>query len=150
MSFAVRKDLSVSSLKVGGIDINDMSGTALYQSGYTVDTAGGAQTITAAELVHGYYYKGDPGAGVALTMPTAASVQAYLLTRGITSVAGMRLRDILIDVTTANALTVTGNTGVSVLGAGAATTVAVNDKGAVCRVIFTGAATIDVIVTLSS
>ena len=125
--------------------VGEATDGAYVHQGYTIDVAGGVQTMSAAEMCNGYYYKGAAGGGVALTTAAAADIQTYLAARGITTAAGMCLPDVLIDVSDANALTVTAGAGFTVLGSAA-----VNNVGAVCKVIFTGAATADIIVVLSS
>ena len=105
------------------------------------DATGGAVVVTATQLIGGYTYIGAAGAGVALTMPAAADVQAELATHNITSAAGLRLTPIWIEVTDANNLTVTAAAGGTVHG-----TAAVNDGTAQVLPIFSGAATIDFLV----
>lgn len=105
------------------------------------DATGGAIGVTATQLIGGYSYIGAAGAGVALTMPAAADVQAELLTHNITSAAGLRLTPIWIEVTDANDLTVTAAGGGTVHG-----TAAVNDTTAQVLPIFSAAATIDFLV----
>jgi len=117
-------------------DANVSVGGALVSTG-THDVAGGAQTVSAAELVTGYSYSGAAGGAVALTIPAATAVQAELASRGITSAAGMRMPIMFVNVTDANNLTVTAADGtVTILG-----TAAINNLCASLMYVFTGAAT---------
>lgn len=119
-------------------------GNGLTTTG-TVDTTGGAQTITADELIRGYTYTAAAGGAVALTLPGADAVQAELATRNITSAAGMRLPPIIIDVSDANNLTVTAGTGETILGSPV-----VNNTCAVAHYVFTAAATATCVVCVGA
>lgn len=98
----------------------------------TVDTSGGAQTVSVSEFLQGYYYVGAAGGGVALTLPDKADIAAALTAQGISAPSGYRLPPLVIDVSDANALTVTAGTGGTVLG-----TAAVNNTCAVVHSVFT-------------
>lgn len=130
----------------GSLNVNGgITGAAVIGSG-TLNTAGGAAAITAAQLLGGYSYAGAAGGAVALTLPSAASVQAALAAVGVTSAAGTRLvNPISIDVSDANALTVTAGAGVTVLG-----TAAVNNTSAVVHITFTGAAAYNAVVVVGA
>jgi hypothetical protein len=140
-----------SSLKITaaankmGINVNAgvsrFNGGSITQ-GTTVETGGGADTITAAQIINGYAYVGAAGGSVALTLPGADAIQTALTAMGITSAAGTRLPPLIVEVTDANALTVTAGTGETVHG-----TAAVNNKTAIIHYIFTGAAAAVAIVT---
>jgi len=104
----------------------------------TYNAAGGAATLTAAQLLSGYTYVGAAGGGVALTLPGAAATAAALLVKGITAAAGLRLPPILIEVTDANALTVTAAAAADETVHG---TAAVNNITAAVYYVFSGAAT---------
>ena len=151
MSFGVKNDSRFDSVKIsevvstGTITGVSLTTAPLIATGFTIVTAGGIQAVSATQLVNGYVYNGAAGGATTLTLPTAALVQTYLATLGITSAAGLRLPDISVRVSDANPLTVTGAAGTTVVG-----TVAVNAKTAVCKVVFTGAAAITVLVTVSA
>jgi len=102
------------------------------------DVTGGAQTITAAELVGGYTYDGAAGAAVALTLPTAALIQTALLAKGITSADGLRLPPILVNVTDAFVVTVTLGVGGTVQGKAT-----IDGGNGMVFVVFTSATTYD-------
>ena len=127
------------------INVNDgvsrFNGGSITQ-GTTVETGGGAKTITAAQIINGYAYVGAAGSSVALTLPGADAIQTALAAMGITSAAGTRLPPLIVEVTDANDLTVTAGTGETVHG-----TAAVNNKTAIIHYIFTGADSAVAIVT---
>lgn len=81
-------------------------------------TAGGAQVITATQLVDGYCYNGAAGGAQTLTLPSAILVADVLIGRGITPTLGMSLQPVIIDDTDAgaNALTVTAGANFTVVG----------------------------------
>jgi len=122
---------------------NSTSLNGPISNAYTVDAAGGAQTITAAELISGYMYNGAAGADVALTLPGADAVQTALLADGIVTAAGYKLPSISINVTDAFNLTVTAGTGETVIGP------SINNNTAKVEYIFTAAATATATVILS-
>mgnify|MGYP006906343768 FL=1 len=128
-----------------GINVNAgvsrFNGGSITQ-GTTVETGGGAKTITAAQIINGYAYVGVAGSSVALTLPGADAIQTALAAMGITSAAGTRLPPLIVEVTDANDLTVTAGTGETVHG-----TAAVNNKTAIIHYIFTGADSAVAIVT---
>ena len=121
--------------------VSRFNGGSITQ-GTTVETGGGAQSPSAIQLINGYAYVGAAAAGVNLTLPGADAIQTALTNMGIISAAGTRLPPIIIVVTDANNLTVSGGTGETVHG-----TAAINNKTAIIHYIFTGAATSVVIVT---
>jgi len=102
----------------------------------TYDAAGGAQSVSAAELLGGYVYNGAAGGGVALTLPAVADVIAALAAKDITAAAGMRLPSMVIRVSDANNLTVTGNTGTTVVAQGDAV---LNAEIGMVHLVFTSA-----------
>lgn len=126
---SLSKDLRVDTLRVntalaGPVDTNAV-----------VNTAGGAATITAAQLVAGYTYHGAAGGAVALTLPTVADVNVELAAKGIQPYAGYRLSNpVIVYVSDANNLTVTAGTGFTVTG-----TAAVNQETAVVHIVYTSA-----------
>lgn len=125
------------------LDINQSAATGSTTAFGTLDTAGGAQTISAAELISGYTYRGAAGGGVALTFPTATAVQTALAAKNITTAAGLRLPDVIVSVTDANNLTITAGDGTETV---VATDAAINNETAVCKYVFSGAATALIIV----
>jgi hypothetical protein len=109
---------------------------------YTISTADQAGvTITAAELIDGYFATSASGVGN-LTLPTAASVQTELLARGIVSAAGVALKPTIVDNTAAANLTLVANTGNTIVGQSAI----LNAEAAVLYYVFTAAATASVAV----
>jgi len=133
---------------------NLLSYVDLYQSAATGSTTmqgtyatnAGAFAVTAAQLISGFTNTGAAGGAVALTLPGADAVQTALAAKGITSAAGLRLPPMVIEVTDANALTVTAAAAANETVHGGA----INNTTAVVHYVFTGAATADVFVVLGS
>ena len=102
------------------------------------NTAGGAATVSAAELIRGYHYKGVSGGAVTLTLPAIADVQTELAAQGITTAAGMKLiSEVVVNETGgANAITITAGVGGTVDG-----TAAITGAVAVVRTLFISANT---------
>lgn len=128
------------TLKTSNLDCSNLDGVVNAPDGIVAagayNSAGGADTISASELLAGYHYDGAAGGAVALTLPNVADLQAALLARGIASEAGMSLPLCTVNVTDANNLTVTAGTGGTVVG-----TAAVNNTAAAVQVVFTAANT---------
>ena len=147
-SFQVRGDNDTARVTVNGLGLvtcANMVYTAPATAAGIVTlgtdySAGGVRIITAAELISGFSYRGAAGGGGALTLPGAAATAAVLLARGITAAAGLRLPPIFVEVTDANALTVTAAAAADETVVGAAD-VAVNNQCAIVMYMFTGAAT---------
>ena len=152
MSFGVKNDGRFDSVKISENTTTDSITGVLFNtlplinSGTTIVISNDSQSISASQLVNGYVYIGTAGPipefPDTLTLPTAALVQTYLATLGITSASGLRFPDIAIY---ANSINVTGAVGTTVIG-----TTLINNKSAICKVIFTGVDTIDVVVTVSA
>lgn len=121
--------------------VSRFNGGSITQ-GTTVETGGGAKTITASQIINGYAYIGAAGGSVDLTLPGADAIQTALANMGITSAAGTRLPPLIVEVTDANGLTLKPETGETVHG-----TAIINNKTAIIHYIFTGAATAVAIVT---
>lgn len=156
-SFSIQKDLSVSDVNCESLQVaGDLTvggalsaGSILPAPSFSMgnlNTAGGAASPTAAQVMNGYTYVGAAGAAVALTLPTGAALQAALLSVGVVSGAGVRLLNPLsIDVTDAFALTVTGAAGATVAGSAA-----VNNTSAVVHITFSAAAAYTAVVVVGA
>jgi hypothetical protein len=129
-------------------EVTDIAASAgIVATTVTLNTAGGVAAPTAAEWIDGYIYDGAAGAGATFTTPTATTMQTELAARGMTSAAGLQLRQVLVRNTdNGNNITVTaGDATVTIHG-----TAAVGATNALLTWIMTGAATATVIITTSA
>lgn len=102
--------------KAAQASLNDAVAT-LSKNAYTV-TAGttGAATLTATQFVMGVYTQADGGAAANITTPTAAAIVALIKGCAV----GTSFDFILRNLDAADAMTLVGGTGVTVVGAATA------------------------------
>ena len=150
MSFGVENDARFNNMKVNDVLDGSVSRDAPYSTtpvlsgGASIETTAGAKLVSVEQLCKGYYYNATPGAAVALTLPTAVQVQDYLASIGVITKAGLVLPDLSIFAAGASITVTAGGVDTTILG-----TAVINTKSAVCKTIFTAAATMSVIIVLS-
>ena len=121
-----------------GLSANVIYSSTGHVQNRVIEVGGGADSVTAAQILQGYSYHGIAGGGAAtLTMPDAADINTLLIARGITPAAGDSLPVMYVTVTDANDLTVTAGAGGTVTG-----TAAINATETTILPIYTAAAAI--------
>ena len=111
-------------------------------SGYTVNSTDETATLTAAEVVNGYFYQVTTTGGSTLTLPGVSAVQDHLNNAGI---SGYKFLPIVIYNGGSNDLNIVGGTGDTLIG-----NTVVNDSNALIHYILTSATTADVVVVNNS